>query len=58
MRLVWTGFLLIGLFLIGWTTYEGWTTYGQQPVGAAQTAGPSSTMTTSDDGTPMPPPSR
>jgi len=49
MRLFWTGFLLIGLFLIGWTTYE------RQATGAGQTATPS-TMGTSDDGTPIPPP--
>ena len=53
MRLFWTGFLLMGLFLVGWTTYERWTT----PVGAAQTATPS-TMSTSEDGTPVPPPAR
>jgi hypothetical protein len=49
MRLFWTGFLLMGLFLIGWSTYE------RRLAGDGQAA-PPSTMCTSEDGTPMPPP--
>jgi hypothetical protein len=46
MRLFWTGVLLTGLLLIGLSTYESGTAAG----------GPEPSMSTMEDGTPMPEP--